>query len=289
MSQQHYYIEEENGQRSGPFDLVSMVRKIRGHRVTPQTMILLDREETHGRPASHLPEFGDIFKEIAGQQQQVATQEPGEFRTIRIIPALKNGIEFVTNNFLATICTGAVLLMQVIAVFLLSMLSFGNSFLHATLAVFVCYFLFAIYQIIILRLSRMQLITPEFLSALLKRSVFPLLIISLAVGFIFLIPVLLSLAVSPLALVLILMPGTLLMIPYLYAPLLVYDQGISASEALSLSKKMMKDIGKDNAMTLYMILLINFVAAAFLLIPVILTLPITLAAMSEIYDEYFSR
>ena len=58
-------------------------------------------------------------------------------------------------------------------------------------------------------------------------------------------------------------------------------QGISSSAAF------LKKLGGDNIVTIYTLILINYIAAAPIIF-LLITLPLTVAVLNEVYDDNYS-
>lgn len=284
MSADEYYIEYES-QRYGPYDMMSMIRKIRNGQVTHETIVFEAGEDTPLR-ASDVARFYEVFIELEQEGQE---EGPDSKLSLGFKRLFKGAWELLAMNLVASVYTGALLLFVV--VFGFAAYATVGEFVGAFLASILGYFLFGLYQMAILRKTRMQLVTGNFFVALVKRSGLQLLIVSAIAGsIIFAVPILLAqITVSPLPLALILIPGSFVMLALFYAPILVADRGIGAFEAIRGSISAIKSLGSDNFITIYMFFLMNYIGASLLLVPLLLTLPMTVAAFCELYDDHLNQ
>ena len=103
----------------------------------------------------------------------------------------------------------------------------------------------------------------------------------------FSIPAFTSVFSIPLAVALLFIPGTLVVCFTYFAGLLIVDRGFSTLQSIKGSAGFLKKLGGDNTVTIYTLILINYIAAAPLIL-LLVTLPLTVAALNEIYDEHYS-
>ncbi len=276
-----YYIYKEN-HCLGPYDMVSMVRKIRNGHLPPEGRIGYSRADTP-KPAIEFSEFYPIFEEIRNEtfeaeQESIPVQELGAM--------FKDGLEFYKLHIEMSAVTGLFLLLAAGGVWGLSLALSGP--LAGFAGSLWGYLLLAFYQTVVLRKSRMQLYTMSHFRQTLRRSGFRLLWLSLFIGPVtFGLPAILFSSLGPLALIWVLFPGSLLLMLFFFTPLLVVDRGFSVSSALNHSFRQARMLGVNNFSVLYVLLLVNFIGAPLMALPLLFTLPITISAMCVFYDEYF--
>lgn len=283
MTMRGYYIDY-NHQRLGPFDMVSMMRKIRNGQVIRETAVYLHMEDAP-RAAGEYTEFREIFLEL---ERSPAVNETRRMPSLSFMQMMKRGAENFLENLVTSVYSGIFLVLVCLGVVMVYR-TIGGGILSACVGAVLGYFLFSLYLLVSLRKVRMQLLSANYLGTLIKRAGKPLLVISLLLGTaVFGIPVALAMLAGPLALTLILLPGSLVMMLFLYAPVLAADRGLGVGEALRQSVTLVQSTGPNNFVALYLVLLVNFIAAAF---PVLLlfSLPVTLAALCEVYDDHFNE
>jgi hypothetical protein len=277
-----YFIRQGN-REEGPLDLFSVVRRIRSGRITRETLIARTGEEQF-RSAAAFEELREVLVEA-----EQAGSVPGQERRMQLgyLALMRGGVEFLMQHVTVCVYAGIFLLTLILGAALL--VSIFGTLVGTLLAGVFGAFTFFLFLISMLRRCRMQLVGPRFFRDVLKRFGKQLLVVSLPLGIlVFALPVVIAHFMGPLALIIILFPGSLVMLWLFYAPVLVVDRGMKANAALRQSFAMMGSIGGDNFITLYLVLLTNFIAAT---IPVFLlvTLPITLSALCEVYDTQFNQ
>ncbi len=281
---QEFYIELER-QHYGPYDLMSIIRKIRSGQIIEETVIFAAGEE-EGSPAGRMPVFRDVFLEMA---DEAATDGTERATSLKFSFLLKNAFETFAMNLVMSLYTG-MLLLGIIILGLAIYTVTGNFEITALLgSIFGCY-AFMLYQMAILRKTRMQLIGFGFFTSIIRRRGLHLLIVSAILGtIVFAIPIILSDTVGPMTLALILLPGSFILFAMVYAPFFVADRGIGAFEAMRCSCSSLSSLGRDNVITLYLVFLLNFIGAGILGVPLLLSLPLTLTALCEVYDEQLNQ
>ncbi len=278
-----FYIEY-NHQQLGPYDLMTMIRKIRNGQVTRDTIVQVSSMEG-ARKAGDWHHFFEVFIEA---DQERAQGNSSEKRSLSFVQMIKAGLETLSMNLVMSVYTGIFLIAFVLIVGALFALIGGGAVLMLLIGI-VAYFLFSLYLLAILRKTRMQLLSAQYFKSILKRSGLQLLAVSSLLGLlIFGVPGVIAALTGPFALALILLPGSVLMMLFLFAPIAVADRGLKAKEAMQFSKQAMKSLGRDNFIALYLVLLVNFIGGTLLLVPLLLTLPVTIAALCEVYDDHFN-
>lgn len=274
-----YYIF--NGEQlDGPFDLISMVRKIRNDRLYRKSMVCT-HPDYPPRCADEFPELLGVFDEE--EDDTLAEMKPDRHHRLSLGYLLKEGVDFLRTNQIMSVFSGLVLMAALAGSFALGHILEGVG-LYIITSVW-CYYLFMVLQALTIRKTRMQIITGDFLSNMFRVMGMRLLMLSTLAGMLTIaLPLILIHFAGLYALGLILFPGSLVMLMLLFAPLLIVDRNYTVSEAIQKSAKMAFGSGTDNMTTLYFLLLINFIAGPFV-IALLITLPITMSALSVAYDE----
>lgn len=278
------YFLEINGRKTGPFDAVAMMRKIRGGRVKRTDVVWLgwsgDRVSAFDVPDFH--EFFDEYDDLRLQQEMKAV--------VPMLPTIKDmlvsALDLVMQNLVILVFTGVFLAVAFGGAALLSVIPVLGSALSG-----VWFFIvLALYQIVLLRKNRMQLVTPDFIVTVFKRFGVHIAIAASIIGVLVLgLPALLAqLADMPLLMMLVLLPGSLVWMVFYFAPLLVVDRGLKGFSALGYSVNMMRRVGGQNLITFYTLLIINYIVAPTGLLLVI-SLPLTMLAISDMYDNFFNQ
>lgn len=281
----HYFIEE-NGRKQGPFDMIAMLRRVRSGRLKRMDVIWLDWAGERVS-AYQVPEFEEMFCEYEDGEagNDVVPDAPANLSLGKL---LKDGLEYIVQHVIITVITGALLFAilfggGIIASLLPAMIGFP-------LACVWGFLLFALFQIGMLRINRMQIVTPDFFMGVLKRSGLSITIIStvsaLLVGG---IPVILATMLEmPWLMAWVFFPGSVLWFALFFAPMIAADRRIGALAAMGQSVKLLGRIGANNASVLFTVWMLNFIFGATGILLVI-TLPLTLIILCDVYDSHFNQ
>jgi ABC-type multidrug transport system fused ATPase/permease subunit len=287
---QDYYIVTHKGD-AGPYDIVMLVKKIRNGTLTPTTM-LRNTDEGSAKQAQDWTVLNDFFQEIVEDTSDIQTVTHAKQQSLNAM--LKGGWHFLQQNQLSTLFSGLVVLTTIILL-VISVYILPPSV--RVLAYVVCFilghFFVSCYLLVVLRMSRGQPVDSSYVQDKIGGAALQLLISSLLVSFVAVVGLALmtSSAVLPITLFGMFIftgPGLFIIGLYSFAPLLILDQKYDFWEAMETSRKAVLKSGLETAGVLYALYVINFIAGLFVLLPMAITLPITLSAISETYDETFS-
>lgn len=282
---QDYYIIEGD-ERTGPVDMVMLIRKIRNGQVTPDTLLAED-EKAEPKKAATFDSFKEYFEEVREAANQEETEEgPKLFSLWRL---LKGGASLLVNYHSTPLLTGVLMLIAFILFFLFSRI-FIIGFVIAWAAT---YILYAGFQVYLLRLTRGQPVDFQFVLSQVRPH-----LLSLAIaGALIFLPISIGLAIfsqsqSPIAAFLMLVfvvPGLAVITLYYFTAMLITDKNMDFWSAMEASRKTVMTAGSHNLGVIFGLIAINFVGAVMFLIGLLFTLPVTSAAGAEIYDEYFQH
>lgn len=287
---QKFFIIQADGQKIGPFDIVSIVKKIRNGGVSAETMICTDKDSSP-KAASSVSELSVFISEQEHKSEVESTHVVSQ-RTVSLFSRLGSGWSFLQHNQLCTIFSG---LFVLYIIFMTGAVKFGVPKVFQLLvlgAVFLLIqYVFTGYIYSVLRMVRGQPVDIAFVRGRMKPYRKPLLITSLIMSLFLIIGFMLVFSGDRIALTLgmliIVLPGFLTLSFLIFAPLLILDKEMDFWEAMEMSRKVVKKSGLENIGIIFSLLMINFLAGLVFLIPLIISLPITLAGISEMYDEYF--
>lgn len=288
MSDQ-YFIVTADGQKSGPYDLVGVVKKIRNGSVGKDAMVATDKKPAPA-PIASFAELAEFLNEQSTEETR--SEEAHDMKSVTLAARLRNGWAFLQNNQLSTIFSG---LLTLFIIFLAGIvgLFFPTPLLTIgySLVFVVIQFAFSAYIYSVLRMVRGQPVDVSFIRAKVKPVAKPLLTTSVMMSLFLIIGLLLMLSggqvLAIIGLVIASLPGFYLMSLFIFAPLLILDKDMEFWEALELSRKTVQKSGVENTGVIFSLLIINFLAGMVFLIPLIISLPITIAAIAEMYDETF--
>ena len=264
-----FYIRYETHQ-DGPFDLVTMIRKIRKGLVPPETLVM-EESDPHAQAARLHPQLNSFFREM--EEDYVSDEAANMMEHLNFSAIMRYGWDFFSHNLVvgmisgmaifATLCYGIVILLASGGSLLPSLL-----LISVTAVFFLCGFIFL--------LQRLQRQLPFSLNSLrrfygenwsnvtLFSCVFALLILAGFAAFI--------------------IPGLILLSYLAFAPILVVDRNYHFWHAIEASYRTVKHHG----VRLYPIMLglvgINILAGLFVF-PLIITLPVTFAGVLELYNQ----
>lgn len=282
MTDKKYWIEI-NGQRIGPIDLLTVVRRVRLGKMTRETLVYHEGMP-EPLPAHLVAEIKAIFddQDIIDSQPDSASANRFTFSQL-----FKDGFEFFKFNQSAAITTGAFMLAVALGGLLFSVIPVA--LISTILAGIWGYFYFTILQVAILRKSRMQLLSIEGALQLVKTSGVKLLLASLLILIVpYFIPAIVSSIAGMYGWFLLIVPGSLVWAYFLFVPLIMIDLNMGLREAFSKNHRVMKKLGIDGFGVVYSLLLINLIVAP-LLVPLLITVPITMIALSEAYDLSYNN
>jgi hypothetical protein len=271
----NYYIYHQDRQE-GPFDLVSIIRKIRKGNITEETLIIRG-EGAPPMPALRIEELENIF-------QESYAPDPGQGyipKELGFGACLKGGCTYLTNNQIAAAYSSFFLLLS-LAIMLVMARVF--SVVGFAIAFPLIYVLLGGYVVSVLRMVRGQPVELDYIIKRIKPQIKQLLL----VGAILAIPTVLSfcflndkyLFVISLA---FLIPMLFINSYLIFTPFLIVDKGFSAREAMQTSFRTVKTNGIGWLSTFFGLLTILIIFAPLAMV----LLPIAYAAISEVYDETF--
>jgi hypothetical protein len=260
----HYYIHTPEG-KDGPHDLVTLMRRIHAGKVSPDTLIYIDAAETPVRARS-VDDIAQFF--VQGQSAAAPRQ-------LRAVPTLNsllaNGWRFTLEHNVMTVYAGGLLLLSImLASGLVQSMGLGKGLLVSWI-VFVLFHNF--YLIFVQRLYRGQ----PFSSSFINQQIAP------ALWTIIFACVLLSLMLAG-GLLLLVLPGILIAVFYVFTPFIILDHHTGALKAMKISRQLLQkrdSSWRDSVCTLVVLHLV----CMLLIFPLPVTLPIFAAALAELYEE----
>lgn len=265
-----FYIESQSG-RQGPFDLVSMMKKIRNGKLAPDDSVASTLTGT-AIPARQYPELSSFFNNEA----RIAASS---YPTISYFPLLSRSVRagwaFASIHQEVFAFAGAMLCMIIFIGIGLNHL-FGLP--AAITGIIVSAWTFqSIYQVFILRANRGQYFSTQFFTNILFPSLLPVFAISTMMA-----------GVAIIGLDAMWIPGLILCSiftsMYSFVPLVIADRNLPILNALSVGRDLMFQQGNAVFAVVCTLMLINTVAS-LLLVPFAVVMPIITAAIVNIFDE----
>ena len=260
-------------------DLLGVIRRIRTNNLDKRTMIATD-VKSEPCEAYLYPELYELFMEQDRilQDAEYVVEDPNK----NILSLIKHGVGILKDDMSSVAITGLFIL------FSLTITGVANMQLpmvvSAIIVPLICYFLFGSCLIAHLRLSRVQLLSLNLLGKTYKKRGLDLLLSILPPALLgFTLPWILSHYLGWRIWIF----APILIIPiisyFLYLPIIIFDKEISFKQAFILNHKAITQFGFSFFAQIIILLSINMLMGPFIL----LTLPITLLAVMQLYDDYF--
>jgi hypothetical protein len=272
----HTYYIVQNNEREGPYDLLSMIRKIKNGRISRRSMVAVDAYEDP-KEAEHYPQLLEVIED----QEKLSDQStPDIDKGITIFSAFRNGWEMFQMNQVTALITGLFAMIALFGIMFLSVIP--SAALQGALSAVWGYFVFNMYLIVLSRKARMQLIHNDFYTWLLRRSK-PIFLFSLLGSIVpGVLPALLYGVIGKPAVFLVFVPGLLVVTYLLFVPLVIVDQNVGIKEALAINARKMKEAGIDFYSVIFGLVAVNIIP----LFPV--TMPVSLGAACDSYDRVYN-
>jgi hypothetical protein len=258
----------------GPYDLISMVKKIRTGHITPQTLVYLENEAP--TPAGNHPRLAEFFSDEPDSNQPsrpvpAAAEKPQAAGYLR---SIKLGWQFFMRHQSSAVYAAVVvfLALGIGAATYVSLPPILNLF-----AIFLGWFWglvgISILQLVVLRLHRGQPV-GDWLLRTLNETLIPILnysfimtILTIVGGLLFIIP------------------GLFILTQNIFAPYFIAERRMGVNAAMAASQKLIKKRGMDFLGVVFALVTTNIIALFLFIFPVIFTLPITLAALADFYES----
>lgn len=269
-----FYIVD-NGKKEGPFDLLAMIRKIRSGVVQTDTMIQTEGQASP-QEAFSIPKLQDIFQE---KEEADAASANLTFRKHSLQSCLRGGWMFFQSNQISTVYTGVFILALIMVTTLFHFALSGFLRVPGYLAAAVLgFFGLSLYMFFILRMNRGQPTDVDFMKTVVVDYFKPLITASGCI----------ALAAS-FGTILLVIPGLFVLTMYIFTPLLIIDHKMEFWDAMETSRKLVLGSGIDNMGIIFALVVINFVGGLLIFLPLLFSLPVTMSALCEMYDELFNN
>lgn len=270
MTHHNYYIDT-NGSKEGPYDLVTVMRRIRARKIGPDTLIYID-EATTPQPASQITDVALFF--TRDEPEPTNTDQLRKRRSSEV-PGLSalvaEGWRFTMEHNVMTVYAGALLLVcLLLGAGLVNML--GN-FVGGMITWLIFVELHNFYIVFLLRTYRGQTMSSDFVNHQLGPIITKLAIGSLMLAF---------MMVG--GLVFFVIPCFIVSVLYIFVPFLLLDHNFSSIEAMQASRMLLQKRDWRYFGMVSLLVLFHFVCL-MLIIPIPLTLPIYAVAISELYEK----
>lgn len=258
-----YYIDH-NGEKDGPYDVITLMRRIRVGKLASDALVYCDGDETP-QPAAAIEELSGFFSAATESNTPTPQTLPSLTRL------LTNAWNYVIDNSITTVYAGGLVLVTAI-ISIVSITLFGYALGIAISWISFCV-LHSIYMIFTLRKCRGQTLSSDFVSRYLS-PIFPTLVFcGAAMGLGTLI-----------GFSLLIIPGFLVLIGCIYMPFFLLDYHEEGLTSLRRSIMMLKK-QKGSFVGMTSVLVLMHILCIILILPVPISLPLFSAALAELYES----
>jgi hypothetical protein len=270
MTQNQYYILYE-GNKEGPLDMVTLMRRIRANKVTMDTLIFADDATTPAR-AQDIESLSIFFSHTTPKLSTEKTSSKENAQPLfTVASALREGWRFTLEHNNMTVFAGGIVLICLL------LLGTFVGVMGTTLSILITCCVFFVLQYIYLLfcfgLLRGQKITSSFINVSIS-------------------PILNTIVLAALYYAMMMVGGFIaLVIPaifvgmyYMFLPCFIFDRKMSVIEAMNASRLLGKKCNGQYHTTLFLLIL-GYIISILLIIPIPLAMPIFSAALVKIYDE----
>lgn len=275
-----YYIKNTE-KPDGPYDMMSIIRKIRNGSLQEETLIATTVFE-EPRPAALYKEFADLFREEKTVESAPASALRGQRGLVSL---LQSGLDFLKNNSFASIYSGIFIFIWLVISLLFI---FHGGIVTAIIGIAASYFIIGGYLYGIMRYLRGNPVTIGLIISRMVKTAVPMGVVSLVVSMImlpgvFLLMTLISMDIPYVGLPIVFMLLLCVLTLLAFTPLLIVEKEQDFWDAMRNSVQVVTMHKGQNLGVVFGLVSLNFLL--FMLMPVVL--PITMAALAELYEEKF--
>lgn len=259
-----YYIDI-SGTKDGPHDLVTIMRRIRAQKITPETGIYVD-DASFPTPASQLQDTALFFGHGSAEEGRHIP-----LPALRVANLWREGWRFTSENSIMTVFAGGALLLSMLFGAVLTT-ALGAK-LGAIIAWVPFIILHYIYMVSCLRMYRGQPFSLKFWQDQIN-PILPSLILAGTVVGLMMIG----------GFMLLVLPGFFVAVYYAFTPFFILDRRMSLVEAMSASRLLVCKHRGRYQLPLAIIFTLH-IGCLLLILPVPLAMPIFSAALARFYEE----
>ena len=261
---QQYFIDV-GGNKDGPHDLLTIMRRIRSQRIGPSTLIFSDSSNESVR-ADHIPDIAMFFS-----HDNVKDNNSAIVPSVTLKGIVRDSLRFTFDNNIMTVYAGAMVLLAILlAAGLTEALGTVIGGMAALMVLVILHYIFFIFT---LRVYRLQPFSADFINKHFA-PVLPVLCFS---------GVVLALMYMG-AFLLLVWPAIILASYYAFVPFFIYDRRMNTVEAMVASRLLVQK-GAWGYKRIIGLLIMMHLGALILIFPIPLTLPMFAASLARIYEE----
>lgn len=265
---QQYYIDN-NGAKDGPHDLLTIMRRIRAEKIGPDTLIFVD-DAADSKPANQIHDIALFFTRTPAQLgPETHKQEPAG--KVSMHDVLQESWRFTYDNNIMTVFAGGLVLLAIMLA--AGLVSSMGAAIGGMLSWIVFVILHYIFFIFILRIYRMQPFSADFIN----RQFAPVLPILLFAG------IVLALMMIG-GFFLLVIPGILVAVYYIFAPFFIYDRRMSLVEAMYASRLLVQKHNR-RYQRMFSMLVLMYIGCLILIFPIPVALPMFAVTLARVYEE----
>ncbi len=262
-----FYVKYGDVQ-DGPFDLVTMIRKIRNKELS-QDVLVMEANDSHAVAARQHPKLQSFFEELENgnlKNDMMPSSDRG------VAGLLRNALLLFQHNPNLAIYSSWVIFITLLFGLLVGMLA------SDTIAIFMSWWCFNFLNGAMLLVAK-QVESGDSISV---KSIIVKYMANLRAILAYSVMISLLSVVGGLFL---LIPGLIVITLTIFAPLLILEEGYGCWQAMQASKNYLLRHDRKMAEMVFILVAVNFVAGAAFLLPLAMVMPITYAAIIEIYQK----
>lgn len=262
----HYYYQNEKNKKDGPHDLITVMRRIRSGKITPETLFYTNDDKLTA--ARNIDDFSSFFN----HPTEDVRKELSSAHHISIKHIVKKGWQFTFEHQSITVFSGFTLML----VFMFSLLVHETT--HSVAAAITsgwivfaliqnCFFAFA------LRIYRGQIVDINFI----EHSITPIM------GKLIFSSVIFSI-ITALGIVLFIVPGVIAFIISAFIPFIVLDYDFKIKKTIATIITLLKKLDTSSLSKLIVTALLYLISVA-MLFPIPLTMPVMAGILCSVYED----
>ena len=268
----------DGDQKLGPFDSIAMIKRIRNQKLSKETMVSVDGDEP--KEAYSIEMLAEYFDEPHALQ---ADDEPHVMEKINPFEFLKEGLKELADNQDMIFVAG-------LGTLVIALVSIALSKISPVVGSLVSGLLFGagifIFMAFALQKVRGREVSSEGIRAMFAEHgsliIMPIMLISLIL---LAIPAAISALIWPFGL-LVLAVGFIFFCFFLFAPFYWMDGASAGGKCFKDSWRWMASQHIDVIGGLIFAMFVNFVAAAFMVVPLFIVFPATALAFADLYERF---
>jgi hypothetical protein len=260
----HYYIDA-SGTKDGPYDILTIMRRIRSSKISPETRFFVD-DSQESIPATQIHDIAIFFSQNTPDMAAKIN-----LPNVTLMNVLRDGLRFTFDNNIMTVYAGAMVLVAILlGSALISVMGTSLGGMLSWIVFVIMHYLFFIFS---LRTYRMQPFSIDFMNRQLA-PILPMLFFS---------GIVLALMMFG-GFLLLIIPALVVAVYYIFVPFFVYDRKMSLIEAMVASRLLVQKHDRKYQKIIE-VLVIMHACALVLIFPIPVTMPMFAASLAKIYED----